>query len=318
MRAITVDLKQFQERFNQLPENDLQRKFGLSAWIAAELRTNFKDFSDESVDGRKIFQTNAAAVLLHWLNEFVKNSLDARATKMEFKFAINSEHQQVEISIIDNGQKTIPTDKIGIYNIAKAFSEDSEKKHDATTTGGKHRGLAYAAFDLEAEQKTPGNLKLLQNFRQNGATVILTSSSEAGNFASLHVKYGAKLEKEIIEYLSQLQLGREKLATTLVTEVLNDALNIDIHDSMKQPDATEENDLKKEVDLSDDEEDIISSLLSSPTVTTRFNSSSRAATTTPNGSIPYGALFTSPTEARNNSFSLRPPVTEHPNAGKNA
>ena len=142
------------------------------------------DIRNESLNIQPFFLLSAAfKVLDECTQEFVKNSLDAVATQMQFNF-LSKENNQIEINIIDNGIKKIPNKKLGQYDWRQALFEDSTKKNsEEEQLGGRNLGLAIITHFLE--KKGDGYLSLHQNVGGNGATVALTSSSD--DCSEMHV-----------------------------------------------------------------------------------------------------------------------------------
>lgn len=104
------------------------------------------------------------------LHEFVKNSVDAKATQMTFTLSVTE--GSAHITIADNGTTTIPEGKLGKYNWRATVLEKSDKA-ESGQLGGCNLGLATAANFLETMSE--GELQLTQG-PEGGAVITLTSS----------------------------------------------------------------------------------------------------------------------------------------------
>ncbi|MCX7125310.1 MAG: hypothetical protein NTU49_06090, partial [Gammaproteobacteria bacterium] len=146
------------------------------------------------------------------LIEFINNSDDAKATKIEINIYVNEVTQKITIEIRDNGEKKnsrgkefLPDDKIGPYDWMRALEEASVKqieKVDATSdifsdaeknkkSCSQHLALSTTAAGMEKHKgllsvtrnekpltvpRTVGLLTFIQNKPAQGAVVSLTSS----------------------------------------------------------------------------------------------------------------------------------------------
>lgn len=98
---------------------------------------------------QEIKENAAVEVLIARADEFLKNSVDAKANLMTIGFRIEPEKNEIYILIADNGKGT--QDVIKDYDFAKAFGEYSVKT-EKTELGGANKGLAMPAHYLSLQK----------------------------------------------------------------------------------------------------------------------------------------------------------------------
>lgn len=191
--------------------------------ICNSIRHNLNEFLERN----KMIQSSVSGLLLdRLLHEFVKNSVDARATEMTFALVIN-DHGKVQITIEDNGTISIPPTKIGKYDWREAVLSDSIKVN-TNQLGGCNLGLAFGAN--MAEILGEGALELTQRNEGGARTAFTTSTKEYDFDRFSFANYACEMIHDLVKencsdprlaaakvkysYLEDFQSKRDKLLNT--------------------------------------------------------------------------------------------------------
>lgn len=157
----------------------------------------------ESHDELAGIQNTAAFICFNdRLVEFVKNSLDARATTMTILFEVID--SAIHIHIKDNGCADA-LESHEPYDWKTALVTPSKKRNMEDMLGGHHLGLAMCAHFLEQNE---GQLSLKKNANSEGAELTLTSSladSKRSSVLEAGENYMEKMISDLIRFIESFQ-----------------------------------------------------------------------------------------------------------------
>lgn len=154
----------------------------------ARLKTSLAMLSDNIINNiDRIFpvlkqypmikETAGFIVFRDSLYEFLKNSVDAKATYVHLAIRFNQDKTQCVFVIKDNGALKIPQEKIGKYDIKQAlFTLSNKKAAHSPCLGGHQIGLAMAAHFVE---KYGNGWLTLSPCGKIGAVISIYSSTDA-------------------------------------------------------------------------------------------------------------------------------------------